>query len=414
MITPETKYPKHFIVIRDQSFNIGDNITIEEDLDNVFTTASFDLPYFETEQWTTKELRKYDVVKIYYNEFNTPLEQQSATVDDCYLIFDGYIDGTPLNENKTDGINWSGLKLKSTLGLTYERTMTTPLFTSDINTLMARALEETSLIDYIPYFEIDNNISENLVLKVQSDKFLGKIFDQIKEKYAIQVFQKSDGGLRFQFPSSFNTLGQNLRRYYSNGVFEMITDQEEAWVYDLTSNCFSVDYGDLTQRVDTVIVYGLNVLGLAFDPIAYQLKDGVRLEDIENNITPVKSKMNPLQIFRRDVFDEETCQTIARETLIDYAKNYGISLEVMYNPKEKIGDRFIITNSEVVSPQQIWIIKKRTITLSKTSAVGCSIVAYSSSVGDFPSDILLGSSGILDTDVLNLTDRISATTNLLR
>jgi len=414
MNRPVTKYPKHFLIIRDQVFDIGNDINIDEDMDNVFSVGSFTLPHFSTNTWTTKNLRKYDRVQIYYGEFLTANERNLATVDRCKKIFDGYIDSTPLSESKTEGIQWNGIGIKSSLALIYERTMTTPIYSGNLKTILIRALTETSLLDYIDYFEIDTNITDNLVLNIQGDKYVGKVLDQIKEKYAIQIFQKPDSGLRFQFPSSFNLLGQTLNKYFSNGNVTQVTDQENAWVYDLNSNVFNIDYGDLTQRVDTVIVYGLNTTGVAFDPIAYQLKQGVSVDDLQENITPVKENLNAFQIFRRDIQDEESCQRIASEKLIEFAKNYGITLNVMFNVDEKVGDRFIVTNSEKISPTQLWTIKSRKVSISKEGAVKCSIVGYSNSVKDIPSGVLLGSSGILDTDILNITDRIPSTTELQR
>jgi len=171
--------------------------------------------------------------------------------------------------------------------------------------------------------------------------------------------------------------------------------------YDLLNNVFDIDYGDITQRVDSVVVLGLNCVGVAFDPIAYRLKNGIENEDF----TPDKNKLAPLYIIRRDVQNIETAQRIAREKLVELAKNYAITLSVVYSPEQFVGDAFNILNSQIIPPTQIWFIKSREVSISKDGGVTCSIVGYSNSVSDFPKDILLSSTGILDTDILELTDR---------
>lgn len=55
--------------------------------------------------------------------------------------------------------------------------------------------------------------------------------------------------------------------------------------------------------------------------------------------------------------------------------------------------------------------KKITSTIEKGN-ISSEIVGYSNSVTDFPSDILLSSSGILDTDILGITEKVEATLNL--
>ena len=65
---------------------------------------------------------------------------------------------------------------------------------------------------------------------------------------------------------------------------------------------------------------------------------------------------------------------------------------------------FVVKNSKKINEFQKWIIKKRTVSISKSGLI-CNIIAYSNSIQDLPEDILLSSTGVLDTDVLALTDR---------
>ena len=66
-----TKYPGHKLVIRDQIYDIGNNITIEENLDAIFIQGSLDLPNFTSGSWSTAGLKKYDAIKIYFKYFET-------------------------------------------------------------------------------------------------------------------------------------------------------------------------------------------------------------------------------------------------------------------------------------------------------------------------------------------------------
>ena len=96
----ETKYPGHKIVIQNKSFDIGNNIKIEEDLDTIYMTCSCDLPNISENGWSTANLKKYDNFQVYFKFFDDEISRQNAEVGDLQLIFTGYIDTLPVSEDK--------------------------------------------------------------------------------------------------------------------------------------------------------------------------------------------------------------------------------------------------------------------------------------------------------------------------
>lgn len=390
------QYPKHYLIIRDKQYDIGNNFVIEEDLDKCFNTMTFDIAYIEGEknnlEWSTKDIGYHDRIQLYFNFFNTPDERDSATIEDMELIFDGYIEENPLSENKSDGIKWTGIKCNSTFGLAYERTTQTDFFNANMSLIIEKAIDELNLGDFIPAYFLDYNISDNLILNISSTKYFGEVCDNIKQKYAFQIFQKGDGTLYITTPAYFNQ--QSI----------------EAYEYDLESNVFNINYGNISTNINCVCVIGNNGIGIAYDPIAYQLMRGVRQDELQTNITPDPIYLYPRYIYRRDLEGDEACQDIARNKLVEYAKNYTISFKTIFVPTQKLGEVFIIKNSKKIPENQKWIIKRRTITINKED-ISCEITGYSNSISDFPDDILLDATGILDTDILNV-DKDDSTTSL--
>lgn len=378
------KYPLHKILIRDKVFDLGNDIIIDENLDDIFMSGSVSLPKIESETWSTLDLKKYDVLKIYFKFFDSEEERQTATIDDMKLIFDGYIDTLPVSEDKSSGINYNGLSFKSTIALLWERTAPLPFTSLPVLNIINLGLEYTELQFLIPSIEYDANIPDYFVPKIDSTKYFGNVLEQLRQKYAIHTYQKGDGSLVIKFPSSFYGTDRPL------------------YEYDLQTNIFNIDYGDIAQKVDCVCVLGMNCVGVAFDPIAYNLKQGLSPDGEVVEID--KTKLNPLYIVRRDVFNREEAQLLAREKLVELAKNYAITFSCVYEPDQQIGDMFVIKNSSVIDENQKWIIKSRAVELNKTN-ISCSISAYSNSIQDLPEDLLLSATGILDTDILEITDR---------
>ena len=409
------KYPKHLIVFGNASnafqgtrtlstgeviknyaatvADIGNNITITEDIKKTYNEATIDLPAIQNEFFNTIDMKRFDVFKIYFKYFDNKEDAEAAGVDDLDLIFDGYVESTPMTESKTEGLVYNGLRLKSTAGLFYETNSPVKFFDGTINTIMEAVQQYGVSTYFLTGLEIDPNISANWVLKVGTNNFLGEVFDNIRKSYSINIYQESDGNLRIRLPSSFSEF-------------------QNPWIMDLLTNAFEVDYGDVSQNTDSIIIVGTNCVGVAFDPITYQLKNGVLRENLVSSIVPNNRLLNPRVIVRRDLYNTEDCQRVARETLLEVAKNYVISVKCLYDPEIQLGDTFIINNSRKVFNTQIWIVKSKTINISKDGAATLDIKGYSNCLVDFPEDILISATGILDTDILELTDRVVSATEL--
>lgn len=380
------KFPKHLLQIRDTVFNIGDGFSIQQDLDNIPLSMSFTIPYVDRATWSTANIRKYDLIKLYYNEFDSIAEQNAATVDTMNVEFYGYIDTLPLSEDKTSGIKFT-VNCKSIAGLLFEKTTEVPIHQQDLPTLLQNA-QDLLGVDLLPSIEV-NGITYNFTPKLSKNKYFGETLNELKTKYAFQCYQQGAGKLILTVPSYFNK-------------------QSEVTIYDITKNVFMVDYGSIEQGVDSVLILGNNCVGFAIDPISMQLKQGVLPENIDLNINPTREQVNPLIIQRRDIFNAEDAQEIARNKLIEAARNYSITIEVPYQANQNVGDMIQIINSQVISPTQKWIIKKRNVTIEKSN-IKVQLVLYSNSIVDFPDDILKDSTGILDTDILNITEKVEST-----
>jgi len=383
-VVVKTKYPGHKIVIRDQVFDIGNNINIVEDLSAIIITGSLDLPNVTFESWSTAGLRKYDAISIYFKYFDSDIDRQNSTVNDMDLILTGYIDTLPISEDKSIGLNYNGLTFKSTLGLAWERTSQIPFTTLPVKDIINTALKQTDLRAFVTDIVYDSGIPDYLNPKIDSTYYFGNVLEQIRDKYAIQIYQTGKGVLYIRRPS-----------YFYNAELTV-------YEYDIQENIFNIDYGDITQKVDSVCVLGSNCAGIAFDPIAYQLRLGETPDG--TTVVPEGDKLNPLFLNRRDFYNQEDCQKFAREKLVELAKNYAISFDTIYQTDQNIGDMFIIKNSSVIDENQKWIIKSRTVTISKDSII-CNVVGYSNSIQDLPENILLSAIGVLDTDILELSNR---------
>lgn len=380
-------YPKHLLVIKDKSFNIGNNFVIDEDLDRIYQEMTFDVPYYSEGSWTLKDINYHDRVQLYFKFFNTPQERDAASIEDLDLVFDGYIEDRPISENKSEGIQWKSLKCKSTFGLAFERTTLTKFFEANIQTILQKGIEEVHLSEFIPSLYFSNDLSENLILKVDSTNKFGEVCNTIKTKYAINIFQAGNGSLYIQTPL-----------FFYNGAINV-------YEYDLRDTIFDIDYGNISTRINAVCVLGTNAVGAAYDPISYQLMLGVPENELQNNITPNPIYLYPRFIERKDLFSTEDCQQVARNILVDSAKNYTINFSTMFDTKQKLGDMFLIKGSEIIPETQKWIIKKRNITINKNN-ITCNITGYSNGIIDFPDNILLDASGLLDTDILNVSDKV--------
>lgn len=390
-------HPKHFIVIKDKQIELGDNISIEEDLDEIYNTANLELP--DVTSLGLKTLRKFDSLIIYYNDFPTREQANNAEISDCKKIFTGYIHSVKVNESKTDGIMYT-VEGRSTLGLAYERTTITKAFNTLLSEIMVKGLTETFLLGIIPYIYISSDIDE-VVIKVDAETDFGKVIESIKDKYPIKIFQLGDGGVWITTPSFFN------KKTESEGGVRFIKKKDNndtiinrVFEYDLKTNVSSIDYGDITNNINTVIVYGLNTFGVAFDPIAYELQYQTSLIAPQN--------LSVLPVYRRDVANLVECRKIAYETLIDIQKSNTLTLDCYYKPVRQIGDNLKIMNSKIINEERLFTIKRKTTSINK-NGISSTIVAYRTGLADVSREESTGYQTVeelLQSDILNIQDKL--------
>ena len=400
-----TDYPKHFLEIKNKIFQIGDNIVIEEDVDVIYKTLSFDFPEIIQNDFNSLELKKYDTVTVYFNEFNTSDERNAAAIQDCKKIFVGYIQEVIASEDKTSGVIL-GITCRSTLGLAYERTTLVKAFSSTIPQIISTGLTDIGLLSVIPYVYVSDDIDEAFI-EVTSEYNFGKVLDSIKDKYPIKIFQTGDGGVWIVTPSFFEKEVNRTDKYTNTGSFKYIKEDENpekrfiarVWNYDLSSNINKIDYGNTLQNVNCIVCYGLNTVGAAYDPIAYKNQFGTDTIYAQN--------LSVLTFFRRDFISNIDCRKFAYEKLLDMSKNYIVSFESKYVSDEVLGDLVAIYNSKLIKPDQLFTIKRRTITISKED-INANITVYRTGVaefGDSVSPILLD---LLTIDILNVQDQLEA------
>jgi len=372
------------------TLDLGDNFNWQEDLDNIVPTMSFDLPLIESNGFNTDGIQKYDLCRLFFKKFDNTRDALNATINDLDLVFDGYVDRIEINESKGNGVSYK-IYAKTTMGLASERAMTTKSFEGNITTLFQHAdgYEEDGvqygidLSSFLPEGKrVFDNFDENFILRITPDIFFTKVLESVKEKYAIQIYQTGNGVLYVKKPLYFNI---------SVTIYE----------YDLNENVFNIDYGDITQKYDSVLVVGFGCYGFAFDPIAYQLKLGTKNSELSSSVDIDPRKLNLFKIYRRDVTNPEQAQEISKGKLVEFAKNNTITLTVDYLPEQIIGQGFKVLNSRKINPEQVWIIKNRDITISKNGGLQCVITGYSNAIIDFPEELLTPSTGLLDIDVLN-------------
>jgi len=389
------KYPKHLIVIKNKSYNLGNDIVIEEDLDILYQTANFSFPYYDNNKQGLKIFNRYDNVQIYFKFFDTAAERENATVDDLQRIFTGYINRMEVSQNKSGGYNYN-LYCRSTAAFAYEISDITKIQSNYMKKIIEDSITDSELSKYITNVD-STGWSDDFVIQVTPELYIGKVFDQIKSDYAIHIFQSGDGTLNIRSP------------------FYLIKQDEgtNTKVYDLTKNVFSISYGEITNDVETVVVVGAvaGAVGVAFDPISYQLKTGVPKEELKSTVVPIPTLQNPLWIMRRDLLNSVDCQLAAQNKIVELAKNYQISFDCEYDPSVMISTPFLINNSAIISNRQQWITKKRTINISKSN-IKCTITGYSNSVTDIPDKYTIGTLGILSTNYLKIEQKTRSALDL--
>lgn len=387
------------------------NIRGEFDIDNLYGTLNFNLPYAMPGQKAVRgaptgvldltRLKKFDSVILYFKEFET--YQGTVRPEQMSRVFYGFIDTIRLSKQKGD-FNYEITALGS-LGLGDDRNLLfqrksgelqnlligTPssdntLNNEDIGILQLAFGEQTS--DVIPSVEFIDVDANTLFVATEGGKNTKEVLSAIREKYAVVIHQRGDGTLTVFTP--FFLLSARETALNVNG-----------WDFKLNDNIFNLDYGDLTSNLNAVVYMGFPpFFGQAVDPIAVQFNAGSGNTPNQNNIV--------YRIFyNRELKSDEDCQKAARSKLLEIARNYSVSFQTKFNPAFGVGQPFLLTDEDRFNSQQIFFIKKYNFVIDKGD-VSCTVTGWAHSLEVFPEDIVIEPTGIADVDALEIRDKLDA------
>lgn len=401
---------------------LASNIEIEYDLDNIAPTASFKLPYkinspefVERIETTVEEgldlrtLKKYDTIKIYYNEFDidpgdvtiTAHSEHDTMVSDeqgniFYKIFDGYIDSITLSVGKLD-IDYS-ISALGILAITNERNAPININTRDTN--IAYIMQELLQIANVQIGteNIPDSIPRNLIpisrmvtkidierpltFVIKGGKNAKEAIDSIKERYGVFIFQGVEG-----FVYTVSPL------YLIQGeVDEQGNQTATAWDFDMAKgNIYSINYGDLTSYINSVVVLGYpGTAGVAVDIIGVQRSGG---------------NLN-YQIFERaELAGSEDCEKVAQDLLLKILQNNEVSIRTKFNPQFNLTHFFTIKDYNKFTGNELFLIKRIAIKISKND-VSCKLTGYTHSLTTLPQDLVISPTGVADVDYLEIKSKL--------
>ena len=389
-------------------------ISGEFDIDALCGTLSFNLPYTlplpdsTTPQYLKPEagiditrLKKFDTVKLYFIETDSAgeiIQTSSGYFVNGYLmslIFDGFIDQIKLNKSKTN-INYEITAL-GTLGLANYRNLEYQHKTGTAGEMILTVLQISGLQigqfnvlevqrDLIPADKvrfIDVDVSGRVIV-IDGGTPLKDVLEQIRKKYALIIHQSGDGYVNVMTP------------YYLLKANTDSTLSVNAWNFDLNlGNAFEIDYGDLTQTYNAIVVLGQpGIYGVALDPIAVANNNGV---------------VNYLVFESRNLASDEECQKVARDKLLEMERNYFVTFKTKFMPDFMIGQPFTLKDNDRYTGNETLLIKKYSFTIDK-SDVSCTIQGYMHGATLIPEDVALSNTGVLDVDILQIRDKELDTT----
>ena len=404
--------PKHLIFINGVKMDLGNDIDIEYDLDFTYYFGSFNLPDVnklninKSTKTILNDIKFLDSIIIYYGEFSTRDEANSADYNNMTKIVDGYISDVIANETR-DGALDRTIEFKSMMGLAYENPLRFDIIITDCATTILSALLGIGLIvdstaalesyqdavilaqntsptkignKYVYTFntqqslvEENNELFDNLKLtdnyvefkkrdafidKIIFDEFthdknfivkantttnVGEAFDSIKKNHAVKIFQTPDGTLNIVTPGYF----------YANNI--------TAIDFDVKTTIQNINFGGLNNIYNAVVVYGTGCVGFAFDPISYELalpqavknsKTPITGVDADGNFTyksgftPDLRYLNYKSLFRRNIENPFVAYNTAINELYEISKNAKISFNTIFSAKIYPGRFFRINNSQ--------------------------------------------------------------------
>ena len=343
---------------------------------------SFNLPYVLKGQRNVPDngvditqLKKYDTVQLFFGEFDTDpgiIEITNANNPPSGMtkVFDGFIDSIKLAKSKT-AISYL-IQSLGTLGLANDRHVTWQKKEDVLSALVSTLLEISGLGNLT--FESELDAAEEIRAIVDGGTNLKELLMNIRNKYAHIIHQGGDGVIRLFTPFSLTQAATTF-----------------AYEFDISlGNVFDIDYGDLTSNINAVVVLGYpNVMGQAVDPIMVQNNNG---------------EINYISFENRNLLSEEDCEQVARNKLLEIARNYSISFRTKFDPRFAVGQAFTLNDNDKYNGTQVFMIKKYAFTIDKQD-VSCIVTGYTHALDIVPNDILISPTGVLDVDFLELTEK---------
>jgi len=389
----------------------GDNFQGKIDMDSLYGTLTFTLPYQALDNLTvaTSEgqqstiisslrLRKNMLVRLYFKELQT---NQDVNIEDMDLIFNGKINKVPVRKEKTN-IDYT-IECEGTLAFSHNSKPTVNVNETEITSIPYVILQRGNLQagpdnefalsnpnqvqNLIPIADVKNYLGfmNGITAKVNAANTTADVIKSFRDRYGIIFIQQLSG---------------EVYVYAMTGL--LLQSQTEAWEFDTNKNIFNIEYTDTTSDIDAVIVYGRGgAIGEALDILKIQSK-GIT-PDINGNYN-----VRTLRLERRDIFDEEALQKIAREKLLEINKNNLVTFSTKFDPDFKIGDLFTINDYDFFSGSEVFFIKSIEWSLAKTE-YDCTITGFANSLAYLPENIIDSSSsvGLADVDTLGITTKVA-------
>ena len=417
------------------------DISGEFDMDAICGTLEFRLPYFIKrpdggEQGPSPEtgvnlnrLKKFDQFRLFFGEFDTdpgeitskkiavereinapeevggvPVLTTDITEEVHYyaggkelsVIFDGFLDQIKLSKAK-ENIEYRLIAL-GTLGMANYRNMeyekqSGALFDPDTGGgLIPQMLQVAGLqkgyenitpvpqniipLDKIQF--IDTSIS-TFEVSTDGGVNLKEALESIRKKYGLIIHQGPDGVVQILTPLFL----LNARGNSSLDV--------NAWSFSLDEGTlFEIDYGDLTNQYNAVVVLGANTSqGVAVDVAA-----------VENN----GGNVNYLIHENRDLASDEDCERVAKEKLLEISKNFIVTVKTKFQPEFRVCQPIRFVDHDRFTGNELFLIKKFTFRIDKND-VSCQVIGFCNSITLIPEDVVLESAGVLDMAGLGIKEK---------
>lgn len=396
----------------------GFNFKGEFDIDNLWGTLTFNLPYLLPGQKSVSQagtldltrLKKYDTANLFFGEFERNLDSVTTTTNGMSKVFHGYVDSIRLVKNK-DGFDYE-ISALGTMALAGERNLAFNRKSGEFKNLLAGGpiqvvgqtgeilnqddigllqltfgSELNRIIPEVEFVDID---TDTLFVNVDGGENLKEVLSQIRDNYAIIIHQNPNGTLTSFTPFFLLQARSNVQSF---GI-------SNAWTFELAVNIFNLDYGDLSSNINSVVVLGYPpAFGMAVDPIAVQLNAGSG-----NAVT--QSNYNYEIRENRNLTSDLDCEKTARNILLDKQRNYSVTFKTKFDPRYRVGQPVVINDNDRFNAGQLWIIKKFAYNISKED-VSCDITVFTNSLTVFPENIVIEPTGIADIGALELRDKLT-------